>query len=456
MTAPVPSLGRVLVIDDDATLNRFICSHLKSAGYEATSAQRWSEAETLLATLEPDLAVLDLRLPDSDGLDQLATLADICPVVVLTAFGTIDHAVQAIKRGASDFLTKPVNPDALDLAIKRALAANTLRREYEYYKRQARTAAAATLIGRSAPMARLRRMIEVVGPSDTTVLVLGESGVGKELVAAAIHEASPRAGKAFVAIDCSTLQQNLFESELFGHERGAFTGADRRKEGLIEVGEGGSVFLDEIGEMSGPMQAKLLRVLETGRYRRLGGTKDLVSNVRFVAATNRDLETMCRRGEFRQDLYYRLSAFVLETPPLRERLDDVPLLAEHFLSRRDFARQTNKRWSAAALEALTRYGWPGNVRELRNVVERAALVSGASDEIRAAHLGDLRGAPAQRRDYTFSFDHAPTLDEFAEAYLDRLLADRTLSRGDIARTLGVSERNLYRMINARRTGGGAA
>ncbi|MBL8589730.1 MAG: sigma-54-dependent Fis family transcriptional regulator [Methylobacteriaceae bacterium] len=453
MTA-TPRKGRILVVDDDATLNRFIAQHLRAAGHEVVAALRWAEAEAQLARVEPDLVILDLKLPDADGLAKLAGLAETCPVIVLTAFGTIDHAVEAIKRGASDFLTKPVNPDVLDLSIKRALAASSMRREYEYYKRQA-TSLDKTLIGRSVAMAKLRKMIEVVGPSETTVLILGESGVGKELVAAAVHAASARAGKAFVAIDCATLQQNLFESELFGHERGAFTGADRRKEGLIEVGAGGTVFLDEIGEMSGALQAKLLRVLETGRYRRLGGTKDLVSNVRFVAATNRDLEAMCRRGEFRQDLYYRLSAFVLDVPALRDRMDDVPLLAEHFLGARDFARQAKKRWAPAAIEALLRYAWPGNVRELRNVVERAALVSGAADEIRVAHLGDLRGPPAARRDYSFSFDHAPTLDEIAEVYLDQLLAEKGRSRSDIAKTLGISERNLYRLINARRSPGAA-
>ncbi len=449
-TTPRKSKGKVLVIDDDGTLNRFISSHLKTAGYEVVSAQRWSDVEALLTGFEPELAILDLKLPDADGLAKLPGLSELCPVIVLTAFGTIDHAVQAIKRGASDFLTKPVNPDALDLAIQRGLSASSMRRQYEYYKRQAVSSLDKTLIGRSVAMAKLRKMIEVVGPSETTVLILGESGVGKELVAAAVHQASPRAGAAFVAIDCATLQQNLFESELFGHERGAFTGADRRKEGLIEVGAGGTVFLDEIGEMSGALQAKLLRVLETGRYRRLGGTKDLVSNVRFVAATNRDLEAMCRRGEFRQDLYYRLSAFVLTVPPLRDRLDDVPLLAEHFLTTRDFARHAHKRWAPAALDALIRYAWPGNVRELRNVVERAALVSAGQDEIRVAHVGDLRSDMPAKRDYSFSFDHAPTLDEISEIYLDRLLSEKGRSRGDIARTLGISERNLYRMINARK------
>ena len=451
MNAPAQRKVTVLVVDDDTTLNRLMAMQLKAEGYEVVSAFRWSEVEALLASLEPDLALLDLKLPDADGLSKLPVLTETCPVIVLTAFGSIDLAVQAIKHGAVDFLTKPVNPDALELSVSRALNTNSMRREYEYYKRQAASALDKTLIGRSAAMSKLRKMIGVVGPSDTTVLVLGESGVGKELVAAAVHQASSRRGKNFVAIDCATLQQNLFESELFGHERGAFTGADRRKEGLIEVGEGGTVFLDEIGEMSAALQAKLLRVLETGRYRRLGGTKDLISNVRFVAATNRDLEAMCQKGEFREDLYYRLSGFVLTVPPLRDRLDDVPLLAEHFLGSRDFARHSYKRWAPAALDALMAYSWPGNVRELRNVVERAALVSGGLDEIRASHVVDLRRPPRVKRDYAFSFDHAPTLDEIAQVYLDQLLEERSRSRADIARTLGISERNLYRLLNPRKS-----
>ncbi len=449
MTVSAPRKVRILVVDDDATLNRLICAQLKGAGYDVTSAQRWSEAREALERFEPQLALLDVKLPDADGLEILPQISEFCPVLVLTAFGSIGHAVRAIRQGAIDYLTKPINPEALELAVQRALATSSMQREYEYYKRQAQSGAGKALLGGSLAMAKLRKMIGVVGPAETTVLVLGESGVGKELVAAAIHQASARAAKNFVAIDCATLQQNLFESELFGHERGAFTGADRRKEGLIEVGEGGTVFLDEIGEMSLALQAKLLRVLETGHYRRLGGTKDLNSNVRFVAATNRDLEAMCRRGEFREDLYYRLSAFVLTVPPLRERIGDVPLLADHFLNTRDFARHAHKRWSPAALDALMSYSWPGNVRELRNVVERAALVSGASDEIRPGHIGDLRRTPGARRDFTLSFDHAPTLDEIADLYLEQLLGDRALSRAEIARTMGISERNLYRKLSER-------
>ncbi|MCC6776588.1 MAG: sigma-54-dependent Fis family transcriptional regulator [Hyphomicrobiales bacterium] len=440
----------VLVIDDDATLNKMLCGHLKESGYDAVGAHRWREAEALLARVEPSVILLDIKLPDANGIERLRELTEVCPVLVLTAYGSIDQAVQAIKHGAIDYLTKPVNPEGLDLAVSRTVSISQLQRNYEYYRRQSLSEVANTLVGTSAAMAELRRLIGIVGPADTTVLVLGESGVGKELVAASVHQASRRAGANFVAVDCSTIQQNLFESELFGHERGAFTGADRRKEGLIEVANGGTVFLDEIGEMSPALQAKLLRVLETGRFRRVGGTKDLHADVRFIAATNRDLDSMCSAGSFREDLYYRLSAFVLKVAPLRERDGDIALLAEHFLKTRDFSRHAPKSWSRAALDLLMGYSWPGNVRELRNIVERAALVSGAETEIRPAHCGQLGRRERPRSEFTFSFDRAPTLEQIADVYLARLLEDGSLTREDIAKILGVSERNVYRMLERHR------
>lgn len=439
----------ILIIDDDATLNRLLAAQLKAAGYQTASAFRWSEAEKLLTQIEPALALIDIKLPDANGVDKVATLSEICPVLVLTAYGAIQQAVTAIKHGAQDFLTKPVDPDAFDLLVKRTLAASSMRRDYEYFRRHATSAAEKSLVGRSSAMQELRRWIGIVAPSDTTVLILGESGCGKELIAAAVHQASLRAKQNFVAIDCSTLQASLIESELFGHERGAFTGADRRKEGLIEVAAGGTVFLDEIGEMAPALQAKLLRVIETGKFRRVGGAKDLVANVRFVAATNRDLEAMCRAGTFREDLFYRLSAFVLKAPPLRERLEDIPLLAEHFLQIRDFARHAHKKWSATALEFLAGYDWPGNVRELRNIVERAALVSGEENEIRVGHVGTLKRNTRPPAQIELSFETPPTLEQLTEAYFEKLLARGDRNRGDLARILGVSERQVYRMLKHR-------
>lgn len=439
----------ILIIDDDVTLNRLLAAQLKSAGYQTASALRWSEAEKLLTQIEPALALIDIKLPDANGVDKVAFLSEICPVLVLTAYGAIQQAVTAIKHGAQDFLTKPIDPETFDLLVKRTLAASSMRRDYEYFRRHAASAAEKTLVGRSSAMQELRRWIGIVAPSDTTALILGESGCGKELIAAAVHQASLRAKQNFVAIDCSTLQASLIESELFGHERGAFTGADRRKEGLIEVAAGGTVFLDEIGEMAPALQAKLLRVIETGKFRRVGGARDLAANVRFVAATNRDLEAMCRAGTFREDLFYRLSAFVLKAPPLRERLEDIPLLAEHFLQTRDFARHAHKKWSSAALEFLTQYGWPGNVRELRNIVERAALVSGEEDEIRVGHIGALKRNTRPPAQIELSFETPPTLEQLTEAYFEKLLASGARNRADLAKIMGVSERQIYRMLKNR-------
>jgi two-component system NtrC family response regulator len=301
------------------------------------------------------------------------------------------------------------------------------------------------MVGESVSINRVRDMIDLVANADTTVLIAGESGVGKELVAQSIHQSSERAAAHFVPIDCTTLQETLFESELFGHERGAFTSADRRKEGLIEVAEGGTVFLDEIGEISPSIQAKLLRVLETGKFRRVGGTHDLTANVRFVAATNRDLRAMAGTGKFRIDLFYRLSAFVINVPPLRDRKADIALLAEHFLETRKFSRNIRKTFSVSALKALSRYNWPGNIRELRNVVERAFLVSGNSPKILPDHISlpDLELSVGK---IEFSFDHEPTLDELRDVYIARLLDQYEGNRMKVAKALGISERNLYRIV----------
>ena len=289
-------------------------------------------------------------------------------------------------------------------------------------------------------------MIGLVSPADTTVLIEGESGVGKELVAQSIHSQSPRSANHFVAIDCCTLQENLFESELFGHERGAFTGADRKKEGLIEVAESGTVFLDEIGEISPAIQAKLLRVLETGQFRRLGGTRDLAANVRFVAATNRSLQEMVGEGSFRSDLYYRLSAFIINVPPLRQRKGDVELIAEHFLQTRKFLRNADKKFTPQTLKALAGYNWPGNARELRNVIERSILISAESSRITPHHISLPKLAESNYAKVEFSFDHEPTLEEIRAYYLSYLLEAHNGNRQEVSKALGMSERNTYRLI----------
>ena len=438
----------VLVVEDDATLNRLLVRQLAQAGYAARGVLRWKDAQKILGEEEPAVALLDMRLPDANGLDMVPHLKDVCPVVVLTAYGAIEHAVKALRAGATDYLVKPVRGEELELAIGRALERASLQRDGLFWKDRVQSIeGAGRMIGASAAFRRATDLVAMVAPTDQTVLVLGESGVGKELFARAIHDASTRADSKFVAIDCSTLQANLFESELFGHERGSFTGADRRKEGLVEVADGGTVFLDEIGEVSATIQAKLLRILETGMFRRLGGTKDLRADVRFVAATNRNLQEMVRGGTFRADLYYRLSRFVVDVPPLRERGEDIITIAESFVYGRAFRRNVPKRLGSEAKKALLAYHWPGNVRELKNVVERAVLLSGDAETIGVAELG-LSPTPrsAESKSFRLEFDAPPTLEEIERVYLTRLAARTDLSRADMAAILGISERNTYRLL----------
>ncbi|WP_293652348.1 sigma-54-dependent transcriptional regulator [Thiolapillus sp.] len=304
---------RILVIEDDALLNRMIVRQLEGMGYEVAGMGSLGDARDYLKKYEPDLVISDMRLPDGDCLAALPALAEFHPVIVLTAYGTVKNAVEAIQAGAADYLSKPVSPDELALTVRRVLNTAALKADHQFCK--ARLAAQADsqrfMIGQSKALDQVKELINAVADSDMTVLVLGESGSGKELVARAIHDQSHRTKRNFVAVDCCTLQESLFESELFGHEKGAFTGADKKKQGLIEGAAGGTLFLDEIGEIPPAIQAKLLRVLETGQFRRVGGTKDLSSDVRIVVATNRNLKKMSENGEFRADLYYRLEAFTI-------------------------------------------------------------------------------------------------------------------------------------------------
>jgi len=439
---------QILVIEDDQTLNQLITRALVKHGYAATGAENWTQARAYLAEREPRLIITDVRLPDGDSLDILPELVDSYPVIVLTAYGSVRNAVDAIKRGAADYLLKPISLDELLLTVARTLENVQLRQENQFCKRQlgARNGLHQMLVGNSTTIDEVMRLVEAVGHEDITVLVTGESGSGKELIAHAIHRHSPRAKRSFVAVDCCTLQEKLFESELFGHEKGAFTGADRQKKGLIEVAEGGTLFLDEIGEIDGTIQAKLLRILETGQFRRLGGTRDLVANVRVVAATNRNLAEMVEEGSFRADLYYRLNCFNIQVPPLRERREDIPLLAQHFLRNHNFSRRIDKQISPAAIRKLVAYDWPGNIRELKNVIERAIILSRDKPMVGPEHLAF--GTATQRGSalVSFSFNHDPTLEELEAEYLSLQLKKRSGRRAEVAETLGISERSVYRMI----------
>ncbi|HCK82813.1 MAG TPA: sigma-54 dependent transcriptional regulator [Candidatus Competibacter sp.] len=436
----------ILIIEDDKTLNTLMARLLKGMGYPVRSALDWETAKDYLSGNEPSLIVLDCRLPDIDGHNVILEVANQYPVIVLTAYGSVQNAVRAMKEGAAEYLTKPVNLDELELIVKRTLETEALRKEHQFYRRQIRALGETRMVGRSKALAQVNGLIDAVAPSDVTVLIEGESGVGKELVANEIHQRSARTDHNFIEIDCCTLHHSLFESELFGHERGAFTGADRKKPGLIEGAEGGTLFLDEIGELDISLQAKLLRVLESGVFRRLGSTKDLRANVRVVAATNRNLEQLSREGKFRRDLYYRLSSFLVQVPPLRERREDIAELVEHFACHLDIPLRVKKTVSTAAMKQLVAYDWPGNVRELRNIIERAIILSGGSHEIRPEHLAFGTSESMAPAGTSLSFDHDPSLEEIEQHYLEKMLEKHSGHRAYVAKVLGISERNLYRLI----------
>jgi DNA-binding NtrC family response regulator len=432
----------ILVVDDDRVFNQILVDQIRDMGHEAVGAVSWAEAALVLQEREPDLVFLDLRLPDADTPKLVGQLAPQFPIIVLTGYGSIRNAVSLIQAGAVEYLTKPVGLDELEIAIRRELENAELRRRNAFYRRELASRRPGPLIGNAPAMQALHRLIEAVAPTDATVLIQGESGSGKEMVAQAIHEASARAGRELVTVDCGTLQETLFESEIFGHERGAFTGADRQKKGMVEEAAGSTLFLDEIGETSLANQAKLLRLLETGTFRRLGGTKSLKSDVRFVVASNRDLAELSRTGGFRSDLYFRLESFVIKVPPLRERREDIPLLAEHFLQR--FARGVERELAADAQKLLIAYDWPGNVREMRNLIERAVILAGRERRVRSEHFSALAG----RRDaaVVLTFDNEPTLAEIEKDYLRRTLLRYSGNRAKAAAVLGISERNIYRLI----------
>ena len=440
------SKATILILEDDKLLNRLVAENLTGLGFSVHSASTWAEGRALLDKHSFDLVVTDMQLPDANGIELLPKLARDQPVIVLTAFGSVKDAVYAMKNGAAEYLLKPVHPDELELMVKRVLAAAAQQQDLQFCRQTLQKQKATKMVGLSRNLNEVQDLVDAVAPSNMTVLIQGESGVGKELVAQAIHERSDRAGRNFVAVDCCTLQEQLFESELFGHERGAFTGANSQKKGLIENAEGGTLFLDEIGEIEPAMQAKLLRVLETGQFRRLGSTADRHANVRVVAATNRDLESLSREGGFRPDLYYRLSAFVVDVPPLRERRDDIPALVEHFVSNHDFSRRIDKVVSKEAMRNLVAYDWPGNIRELKNVVERGIILSRDAREITVAHLGQCGSPNGKGTMINLAFDHEPTLEEIQQSYLNMVMERHSGHRSRVAQALGVSERNVYRLI----------
>ncbi len=373
--------ANILIVDDERLIRWSLKARLEQDGCIVTEAESGEKALSALESAPPDLVLLDFKLPDTDGLTLLKKIKQADPdilVIMMTGFSTIETAVEAMKQGAYHYLNKPVNLDELALLVAKALETTTLRREVKTLRAsQSENFSLDRIIGESPPMKALKDLLRKIAQSpSSTVLVTGESGTGKDLVAKALHHNSSRALGPFMNITCSALPDTLLESELFGHERGAFTDARQQKKGLLEQADGGTVFLDEIGEMSPVLQAKLLRFLEDKAFRRVGGSHDIKPSVRVIAATNRELQDEVARGRFREDLFYRLNVLWVKLPPLRERGQDVALLAKHFCE--SFGREFRKPMrdiSQAALDAMERYHWPGNVRELKNALERAVLLA---------------------------------------------------------------------------------
>ena len=371
--------GRILVVDDEEVVRDVLETFLRKEDYLVDLAENGVQALQMVDGGDYDVVLLDLMMPDMDGLGVLESFrnrSDSPAAIVLTAFGTIERAVQATKLGAFDFITKPFKNDEILVAVKNAIEQRRLRNENARLKDSLRQRYSfRNIIGKSEPMQQIFNLILQVAPRRSTVLIQGESGTGKELVAKAIHAASSRADAPFVAINCGNIPSELLESEIFGHVRGAYTGATSSKKGLFEVADGGTFFLDEVASISLEMQAKLLRVIQEREFRRLGGLENIRVDVRIIAATNSDLQTAVANGSFRDDLYYRLNVIVIKLPPLRERGEDIPLLAEHFC--RKYCGENARDlciFDPAAIQTLLDYGWPGNVRELENVVERAVVL----------------------------------------------------------------------------------
>lgn len=383
---------KIIIIDDDMLTRVSTADLIKSWGYEVETAASCQEGLKLLHDAVPDVAIIDLRLPDGDGMDLLSVIREQHPevdAIILTGHASIDSAIEAIKKGAENYLEKPSDPNRLFVTLKKIAEKKDMRSEIVTLRRQLQKMGAfGALIGKSKPMQKLYSLIERVSGSDVPVFITGESGSGKELVAQTIHSLSKRRRERFVAINCGAVPPTLIENELFGHERGAFTGADQRQPGYFEMADGGSIFLDEITEMPPDLQVKLLRVLEQNKFRRIGGRQEIEIDVRVISATNRDPFKAIEEHKLREDLYYRLNVFPLHVPPLRERLDDIPLLASYFLEVLNEKEGKNiTSFEPEVLQALQHHAWPGNVRELRNVVNRAYILA-SSDTITMACLPD--------------------------------------------------------------------
>ncbi|HZQ25984.1 MAG TPA: sigma-54 dependent transcriptional regulator [Terriglobales bacterium] len=434
--------GKMLIVDDELSVRDSLGKWFHEEGYDVTTAENASDALTLLAGQKWDIALLDIKMRGTDGIELQRRIHEIDPnliVIMMTGYASVETAVAALKNGAYDYVTKPLDPDEIAHLVKKALAHKRTEQENVLLRETvAEVARPEEIVGQSATMKKVFDAISTVGPTDATVLVTGESGTGKELVARAVHHASPRRFHPLVVIHCGALTESLLESELFGHEKGAFTGAQYRKKGKFEIAEGGTVFLDEIGDISLKTQTDLLRVLQEREIVRVGSNQPIKVDFRCVAATNKDLGQLIDEGKFRPDLFYRLNVFRIELPPLRERRDDIPVLVNHFV--RKFSLQMNKkitRVSPPAMNLLQQQPWTGNVRELENAVERAMVV---------AEEPELRD-----QDFAFKVNAVPngapkTLDEIEKVHIMRVLEQCNWNQTRAAEILDIDRVTLHHKL----------
>lgn len=438
---------RILIVDDEPSIRMVLRAHLTRSGYEVTAAENGAEAISLLRNEAFQLVVSDLKMPIVGGMEVLAHCQETypgLPVILITAHGTVDSAVEAIKNGATDYVTKPFDSDELLPIIEKALRTEEKTRSALHEDAAGRY----KIIGQTAKMKSVYAMIEKVCRSPTTVLITGESGTGKELVARALHDHSDRASAPFIQVNCGAIPENLFESELFGHEKGAFTGAVASKPGKFEMADGGTLFLDEIGELPKDMQVKLLRVIQDGQFERVGGVRSQTVDVRLVAATNRILEDEVREGNFREDLFYRLNVIPLRLPPLRDRADDIPLLTDHFVDKFNARLGTKvEGLTPDAMAALLAHKWPGNIRELENLIERSVLLVDGNI-LTLADLPGLTRDPIESTGAVASEEMG--LKEYVRVYtakLERARIQRVLEEEDnnvtrASKKLGISRKSL--------------
>lgn len=455
-------IERILIIEDEVLPRKSLEHQLRQRRYEVAIAETLAEAEEKLAKDSFDLVLADVRLPDGDGSTLLTALQNRPSrplLVMMSGFGTVQSAVECMRNGAFDYLIKPYTSDQLEVTLRKAEQYSQLIKVNQFLNNEEDEDGGVELLGRSAPMEQLRQLIRKVAPTQATVLIQGESGTGKELVARALHRQSPRAGAPFIKVNCAAVPENLIESEFFGHEKGAFTGALAKREGRFELAHGGTILLDEVSEVSTSLQAKLLRVLQERELERVGGNRTIKVDVRVIATTNRNLEQSVERKEFRQDLFFRLNVVPIKVPPLRERVEDIPYLAEQFMHR--FSRKHGVKVRGitdASLAALRRHTWPGNVRELQNVLERAVILCTEAGMIEVEHLGigpvgselpfDSAAADPAHAGHTSPRNGSfPTLADIERDHIFAAIKESQGNRTMAAKMLDISIRTLRNKLN---------